>query len=89
MVGSLQSRTAFSQNVHLKHRLWFYLHGEGGDRTPIDTFGHVVIETFSQLLNISTEVLQALSILGLQERDRKLTSEKVEILLKVIPQYRT
>lgn len=69
MVGSLQSRAAFSQNVHLKRGLGFHLHGKGGDGTLIEAFGHIVIQTFSQLLNITTEVLQALSILGLQERD--------------------
>lgn len=70
VVGSLQSCAAFSQNIHLKHRLGFHLHGEGGDGTLIDAFGHVVIQTFSQLLNITTEILQALFILGLPETDR-------------------
>lgn len=76
MVGSLQSCAAFSQNVHLKHRLGFHLHGEGGDGTLIEAFGHVVIQTFSQLPNVSTQVLQALSVLRLQERDSELTSEE-------------
>lgn len=70
MVGSLQSCAAFRQNIHLKHRLGFHLHSEGGDGTLIDAFGHVVIQTFSQLLNIKTEILRALFILGLPETDR-------------------
>lgn len=69
MIGSLQSRTAFSQNVHLNHRLWLHLHSEGGDGTLIDAFSHVVIQAFNQLLNISAEVLQALSVLRLQGRE--------------------
>lgn len=37
----------------------------------IDAFGHVVIQAFSQLLNITTEILQDLFILGLPETDRQ------------------
>lgn len=69
MIGSLQSRTAFSQNVHLKHRLWLHLHSEGGDGTLIDAFSHVVIQAFNQLPNITAEVLQALSVFRLQGRE--------------------
>lgn len=75
-IGFLQGRAAFGQNVHFKHRLWFHLHREGGDGTLIHTFGHVVVQTFSQLLNIAAEVLQALSILRLQQTDRQITSEE-------------
>lgn len=70
VVDSLQSCAAFSQNIHLKHRLGFHLHGEGGDGMVIDAFSHVVIQTFSQLLNITAEILQALFISGLPEIDR-------------------
>lgn len=76
MIGSLQSCTAFSQNVHLKHRLWFHLHSEGGDGTLIDAFSHVVIQAFNQLLNISAEVLQALSVLRLQGREMDRSHQK-------------
>lgn len=76
MIGSLQSRTAFSQNVHLKHRLWFHLHSEGGDGALIDAFSHVVIQAFNQLLNITAEVLQALSVLRLQGREMHRSHQK-------------
>lgn len=79
-IGFLQGRAAFGQNVHSEHRLWFHLHREGGDGTLIDTFGHVVVQTFSQLLDIAAEVPQALSILRLQQTGNKI--------LQVPPQYR-
>ncbi len=80
IVCRLQGSTTLPQDVHLKHRLRFGFHSEGGDGMVIDAFCHAVIQTLNQLLYISIELVHALSVLWLEgKRDRSHQKQEHEV----------